>query len=692
MVETTDLLFELGTEELPPTALAHLSAALTAEFQNGLNDAKLVFSEIHSFATPRRLGLLVKDCALQQPDQEIDKRGPAVQAAFDQQGNPTRAAQGFASSCGVSVDELGRLQTDKGEWLNYQFTEKGKSAVELLPAISQTALDKLPIPKRMHWGNSDAMFVRPVHWLLFLLGDEVVPCTILDAESSNLTYGHRFHHPQAIKIIHPAEYEERLRTEGKVIADFSARRTSIIEQIETAAKTINGHVPIDEALLDEVTALVEWPAVIVGNFEEEYLQVPHEALILTMKKNQKYFPVFDSEERLKNNFITISNIDSKNPDTIRDGNERVIRPRLSDAKFFWEQDAKLTLENRLDHLKEIVFQKQLGSIYAKSARVSALASHIASLIEGDTQLAERAGLLSRCDLVTEMVFEFADMQGIMGRYQATRDGENPEIAQAMDEIYMPRFSGDVLPQTKTGIAIALADRFDTLTGIFGIGLKPSGTKDPFALRRASLGIIRILREHSLTLNIQDLIKQSSKLHGKNISNTDVIDEVSAYINDRLRGMLIDEGTSSAMVKAVGMVNPATLTDFENRIEAVTAFSELAEADNLAAANKRIHNILKKTSDKVPDTTDKTLFDSEEENSLLAKVEQKEAELKPLIATADYKAILVSLADLKDPIDGFFDHVMVMTDDEQVRLNRLSLLQRVYQLFIKVADVSVLQDS
>ncbi len=523
MVETTDLLFELGTEELPPTALAHLSAALTAEFQNGLNDAKLVFSEIHSFATPRRLGLLVKDCALQQPDQEIDKRGPAVQAAFDQQGNPTRAAQGFASSCGVSVDELGRLQTDKGEWLNYQFTEKGKSAVELLPAISQTALDKLPIPKRMHWGNSDAMFVRPVHWLLFLLGDEVVPCTILDAESSNLTYGHRFHHPQAIKIIHPAEYEERLRTEGKVIADFSARRTSIIEQIETAAKTINGHVPIDEALLDEVTALVEWPAVIVGNFEEEYLQVPHEALILTMKKNQKYFPVFDSEERLKNNFITISNIDSKNPDTIRDGNERVIRPRLSDAKFFWEQDAKPTLENRLDHLKEIVFQKQLGSIYAKSARVSALASHIASLIEGDTQLAERAGLLSRCDLVTEMVFEFADMQGIMGRYQATRDGENPEIAQAMDEIYMPRFSGDVLPQTKTGIAIALADRFDTLTGIFGIGLKPSGTKDPFALRRASLGIIRILREHSLTLNIQDLIKQSSKLHGKNISDTDVID-------------------------------------------------------------------------------------------------------------------------------------------------------------------------
>lgn len=692
MTKTADLLFELGTEELPPTALARLSNAFTSEFKSGLLEAKLSFGEIQSFATPRRLGILVKDCALEQPDQEIDKRGPAVQAAFDQDGNPTKAAQGFASSCGVSVEDLDRLKTDKGEWLCYQLTEKGKSAVELLPAISKNALDKLPIPKRMHWGNSDAMFVRPVHWLLFLLGNEIVPCNILDAQSSNLTYGHRFHHPESISITDPGEYADKLFNQGKVIADFSARKTAIIEQVKTAADKLNGLVPEDENLLDEVTALVEWPVAIVGNFEEEYLAVPHEALILTMKKNQKYFPVLDSEQKLKNHFITISNIESKNPETIRDGNERVIRPRLSDAKFFWEQDAKSTLESRLENLKEIVFQKQLGSIYDKSVRVSALAAHIASLIKGDPDLAERAGLLSRCDLVTEMVYEFADMQGIMGRYQALRDGEDAEIATAMDEIYMPRFSGDVLPKSKTGIALALADRFDTLTGIFGIGLKPSGTKDPFALRRASLGIIRILREYSLTLNMHDLINESCKLHTQSLSEPLVASEVSTYISERLKSMLIDEGISSALVKSVASVNPTTLTDFEQRIEAVNTFSKLAEADNLAAANKRIVNILKKTTESIPSHTDASLFDTDQEAALLAKVEQKETEIKPLIEASDYKATLMTLADMKDPIDAFFDHVMVMAEDNKVRLNRLSLLQRVYQLFIKVADVSVLQDN
>jgi len=692
MAETADLLFELGTEELPPTALAKLSAALTAEFIHGLKEAKLAHGSVNSFASPRRLGLLIKDCSLLQPDQQIERRGPAVKAAFDNEGQPTKAASGFASSCGVTVDELDRLKTDKGEWLCYQLTEKGKSAAELLPAISQQALDKLPIPKRMHWGDSDALFVRPVHWLLFLLGNDIVPCTILDANSDRLTYGHRFHHPEALHINTPADYESLLREQGKVIADFTQRKSEIATQIKKVAEEVNGQVIVDEDLLDEVTALVEWPVAIVGSFEKEYLEVPHEALILTMKKNQKYFPVFDTDQKLKNNFITISNIESSNPATIQNGNERVIRPRLADAKFFWEQDAKKTLEERLEHLKEIVFQKQLGSIYDKSVRVSSLASHIAGLTGGDPNLSARAGLLSRCDLVTEMVYEFADMQGIMGRYQAKRDGEPEEIASAMDEIYMPRYSGDVLPHSKTGIALALADRFDTLTGIFGIGLKPSGTKDPFALRRAALGIIRIIREYSLTLDIHDLIDESCKLHDTNLTEPLVASEVSTYINERLKGILIDEGISAAMVNAVASVSPATLVDFDRRIEAVTQFSKLAEAEDLAAANKRIHNILKKTQESVPQHTNPGLFDSAQETALFAKIEQKEADIKPMLEKSDYNAILMSLADLKDSIDAFFDHVMVMTDDKNIRLNRLSLLSRVYQLFIQVADVAVLQEN
>ena len=692
MAETADLLFELGTEELPPTALATLSAALTAEFIHGLNEANLTHGPVQSFASPRRLGLLIKDCSLLQPDQQIERRGPAVTAAFDKDGQPTKAASGFASSCGVTVAELDRLKTEKGEWLCYQLTEKGKSAAELLPSISQQALDKLPIPKRMHWGNSDALFVRPVHWLVFLLGNDIVPCTILDANSDRLTYGHRFHHPEAISINSPADYENLLHEQGKVIADFSKRKAEIFAQIEKVAKDINGQVPVDEDLLDEVTALVEWPVAIVGNFEEEYLEVPHEALILTMKKNQKYFPVLGNDQKLKNHFITISNIQSSNPATIQKGNERVIRPRLADAKFFWEQDAKKTLQDRLDHLKEIVFQKQLGSIYDKSVRVSSLASHICGLIGGDPNLAARAGLLSRCDLVTEMVYEFADMQGIMGRYQAIRDGEPEEIASAMDEIYMPRYSGDVLPHSKTGIALALADRFDTLTGIFGIGLKPSGTKDPFALRRATLGIIRIIREYSLTLELHDLIDESCKLHDDSLTEPLVATEVSTYINERLKGILIDEGISAGMVNAVASVSPTTLVDFDRRIEAVTRFSKLAEADNLAAANKRIHNLLKKTQESVSLHTNPELFDSAQETALHKKIEQKEVEIRPMLEKSDYSAILISLADLKDTIDAFFDHVMVMVDDENIRLNRLSLLSRIYQLFIQVADVAVLQET
>ena len=692
MPEQADFIFELGTEELPPVALKTLISAFEKDVVDQLGMAGLIFSECKSFASPRRLAIRVSDCSLQQPDTTIDKKGPAIQAAFDQEGKPSKAAEGFARSCGVDVSELGRQKTDKGEWLSYQLTEKGKSAAELLPAIIQTALDNLPIPKRMRWGDSNAMFVRPVHWVLFLLGENVVNCKILGKPSGNVTYGHRFHHPEAITIDSASDYEEQLSKSGNVIADYEKRKSLIEDQLNQAAQSLNGHVPLDSALLDEVAALVEWPVAVVGNFDQEFLAVPHEALILTMKKNQKYFPVFDKDEKLLNHFITIANIESSNPETIQLGNERVIRPRLADAKFFWEQDARKTLEDRLETLKSIVFQKQLGTIYDKSVRVSRLASHIANLIGGNPDLAERAGLISRCDLVTEMVYEFADMQGIMGRYQAQRDGENPEIAQAMDEIYMPRFSGDQLPRTQTGIALAIADRLDTITGIFGIGLKPSGTKDPFALRRASLGLLRILREYSLSINLHDLITESIKLHGNNLTENATSSDVNTYILDRLNGIFAEDGISTKLVQAVASVNPGNVIDFQNRIAAVEAFSQLPESENLAAANKRIQNILKKTKQQIPLKTDTGLFELDQESNLYNMLTVKEKDIEPLLVKNNYQQILLSLVELKQPIDDFFDHVMVMAEDNNIRLNRLSLLQRIHQLFFKVADISVLQDS
>ncbi len=691
MAKTADLLFELGTEELPPTALARLSDALLSEFRNGLDANAIEYSAIEAFAAPRRLAILVTDCLVQQPDVTVNRRGPAVQAAFDKVGQPTKAATGFAASCNTTVDQLDRTATDKGEWLSFNVVQKGRETAELLPAIAEAALDKLPIPKRMRWGDSTAMFVRPVHWLVFLLGENIVPCRLLDTDSNRFTYGHRFHHPAAIELSHPQEYLNKLRTDGKVIANFEERRLLISEQVAAAASQLGGQIAHDADLLDEVTALVEWPVPIVGEFEESFLAVPHEALIMTMKKNQKYFPVFDSGERLLNRFIAIANIESSKPDTIRSGNERVIRPRLADAKFFWDQDARITLEGRLEKLADIVFQQQLGSILDKSQRVSELASLIASQIGGDPSLAARAGLLSRCDLVTEMVFEFPEMQGIMGRYQAGRDGEDSEVALAMDEIYMPRFSGDELPSSKTGIAVALADRIDTLTGIFGINLKPSGTKDPFALRRAALGIIRIMREYSLTLNLSDLIGTAYKLLKDRLENEATISDVVEFINERLKGVFIDAGFSANLVKAVASVNPADIPDFEKRLQAVKTFSELPQSDQLAAANKRISNILKKIDGPVPQVSDAGLSDSDHERALFSAVSEKQQSTRSLLDKFDYQSVLLDLAQSSTVIDEFFEHVMVMADDEKIRLNRLALLNDVRNLFLEVADISVLQD-
>lgn len=690
MAKCADLLFELGTEELPPVALKKLSDALTTTFVEGLQRANLQHGAVHAYATPRRLALRIETLSTAQPDRQTERRGPAVQAAFDAEGNPTRAAQGFARSCGTSVDQLERLTTDKGEWLVYKLQEQGKPTTELLPAIAEEALNRLPIPKRMRWGTSEAQFVRPVQWLLFLLGEQVVPCRLLDTDADNLTHGHRFHHPQPIRIETPAQYVEVLHKQGRVIADFNLRREKIRQQVNQTAEAIGGRAPIDEALLDEVTGLVEWPVPISAGFEERFLDVPHEALISTMKKNQKYFHLVDHQGRLMNHFITIANIDSPKPELIKEGNERVVRPRLSDAMFFWQQDGKRTLESRIDSLKSVLFQQKLGSMHDKSVRVTALAGIIADQIGGDRAAAERAAMLSRCDLMTEMVLEFPEMQGIMGRYQAKRDGESDEIAQALEEFYMPRFSGDTLPQTRAGIALSLAERLDTLTGIFGIGMKPTGDKDPFALRRAALGALRIIREHSLTFNLRQLLEQAAQQLQAAITEPDCAEQVYGFMLERLKGIYLEQQIPVDLFEAVAATHPASIADFDRRIQAVVTFRTLDAAGALAAANKRIHNILRKSDQTIPAAVNPELFDSAQEQALYAVIEQKADEIAPLMVEASYEQVLQSLATLQAPVDQFFDQVMVMADDPAIRSNRLALLKRLNKLFLGIADISLLQ--
>lgn len=690
MTDTRDLLFELGTEELPPVALKKLSQALTREFIAGLDSANLQHGEVESYAAPRRLAVFIKDCATQQPDRDIERRGPAVKAAFDADGNATKAADGFARSCGTSVDQLQRMKTDKGEWLTYQLQEKGKAAADLLPGIAEQALNRLPIPKRMRWGASEAQFVRPVHWLLFLHGTQVVPCVLLDAKADNKTYGHRFHHSGAIEITDPRNYADTLESTGKVIAHFDTRREHIRKHVERTAETLGGRAQMDEELLDEVTALNEWPVPIAGSFEDKFLLVPHEALILTMKKNQKYFPLFDAKDNLMNYFITIANIDSPRPELISEGNERVIRPRLADAMFFWQQDGRKKLEDHVEALKSVVFQQKLGSMHDKSVRISLLAGYIAEQMGNDPSSAHRAGILSRCDLMTEMVGEFASMQGIMGRYQAKRDGESDEIAAAMEEFYMPRHSGDELPQTATGIAISLAEKLDTLVGIFGIGMKPTGDKDPFALRRAALGALRIMREHSLTLDIPQLLNKTQSGLISVLEDKDASKPVYRFMLDRLKGLLADEGIGTKLFDSVAAVTPASISDFDLRIHAVQQFLTLPEAEALAAANKRIRNILKKVETPIGEMVDTALLQEAAEKNLYHQLNDMQLTVGPLLDTGDYASALKELAALRDNVDQFFDDVMVMVEDENLRNNRLALLNQLNQLFLQVADISRLQ--
>lgn len=692
MAERATLLFELGTEELPPKALKRLSEALTEHFVAGLAQAGLLHGQVEAFATPRRLALRIQACALRQPDRQTERRGPALQAAYDGDGKPTQAAEGFARSCGTTVDKLGTLETDKGSWLVYQVDESGQDASQLLPGIAEQALNKLPIPKRMRWGASDAQFVRPVHWLLFLHGDHVVECTLLDAKADRQTHGHRFHHPAAITIFNPDDYISILEDMGRVIAGFETRKQKIREAVLQSAAALGGRPDLDEELLDEVTALNEWPIPITASFEQRFLEVPQEALVATMKGNQKYFPLFDGEGMLMNHFITIANIDSPQPERIQEGNQRVIRPRLADAMFFWQQDGKQRLEDRLDSLRNVTFHQKLGSMYDKSVRVAELARYIAGKIGGDRELAQRAGVLSRCDLMTEMVYEFPEMQGIMGRYQAHRDGEPGELAEAMDEFYMPRFSGDELPRTRTGIAIALAERMDTLLGIFAAGDKPTGDKDPFGLRRAALGALRIMKEHYLDLPLDELLERAAAGIAplfQAIDSAALQTELRSFLLERLKGLYTEQGIPVESFQAVVGTDFGSIADFDRRLHAVIQFGHFPEAASLAAANKRIRNILRKADSQIPSTVDAALFRQDEEERLSRKITDMTTRVLPLLEQGDYEGTLRALAELRGPVDEFFDQVMVMDDDLAVRGNRLALLSSLESLFLEVADVSCL---
>ena len=686
-----DLLIEIGTEELPPKALKKLSQAFLAGIRNGLGKADLTFADIKPYASPRRLALLVRDLAEQTPHKTIECRGPALQAAYGEDGCPTQAALGFARSCGVEVEELDKLETDKGSWLMYTIEQAGQDTTELVPALVSAALDDLPIPKRMRWGDLDAQFVRPVHWLVLLFGDSVIETELLSVRAGRTSYGHRFHHPEAIEIPMPSEYEVLLESEGKVIADFNRRSTAVRAQVESLAMELNGQAVIDPALLDEVTAMVEWPVAIAGQFEERFLTVPQEALISTMAANQKYFHLVDSENRLMPYFITISNIESRHEDKVREGNERVIRPRFADAKFFWKQDRKQRLDSHLEQLKAVVFQKQLGTLYDKTRRMAKLAAIIATQLGADKQQAIRAAELSKCDLLTEMVGEFPNLQGVMGRYYAQHDGETSAVADAIDQHYCPRFSGDVLPQGPISQAIALADRIDTLIGIFAIGQHPTGDKDPYALRRAALGVLRIMIEGSLDLDLHQLLSQAAQHYDAKVKADNAVEPVMEFILDRLHAYYQEQGIRADVLDAVTALKPVRPVDIDKRIQAVNVFRQLPEAESLAAANKRSGNILKKIEGTLPATIKPELLTEAAEQKLYQALTELTDQVKPMLANGNYEPALQQLADLRQPVDTFFDDVMVMVEDMQLRDNRIALLNQLHGLFLEVADISRLHN-
>ena len=685
-----DFLVEIGTEELPPKSLLTLATAFADGIDKGLTEAGLSHKAVEKFATPRRLAVRVRKLVERQPDRAIERRGPPLKAAFDAQGVPTQAALAFAKSCGVEVGALERLETPKGAWLVHRGTEAGASTMSLLPGIVQASLDALPIARRMRWGAGEAQFVRPVHWVLMLFGREVVPCSILDVPSGDLTYGHRFMAPKPIRVGSPAAYVTTLHKRGRVLADLHERRETIRQGVITAASHLGGNAVISEALLDEVTALVEWPVPLAGRFDERFLELPAEVPIATMQDHQRYFPVRDANGGLMPWFVTVANLESSDPAQIVAGNERVVRPRLSDAAFFYSTDRQQRLDARLDGLRRVTFQTQLGSLHDKTERVRKLAQSIATAIGGDKRLADRAAELAKCDLITSMVGEFPELQGLMGRYYALNDGEHAEVGEALREQYLPRFAGDELPATRTGMAVAIADKLDTIAGIYATGQKPTGTRDPFGLRRAALGLLRTTIERRLDLDLQSLIAQAlAALPFAAPENCarDVYD----YVIERLRAYYVegDAGftVTTEMFDAVLATRPASPLDFDSRLRALVEFLRLPEAQALAAANKRIANILRKATEPVGDRVDADRLVDPAEQILGEQVAAVARQVEPKFAARDYTEALKSLAVLRNAVDAFFDSVMVMADDAALRANRLALLKRMQGLFMHAADLS-----
>ena len=689
-----DFLVELGTEELPPKSLVRLRDSFVAGIESGLDAAHLGHSKLTAYATPRRLAVLVKALETEQPVQEIENRGPPVNLAYDDDGKPTRAAEAFANKNGVSVDQLDTLKTDKGEWLYYKGQSAGAAAADLLPEIVGIALAGLPVPKRMRWGSKDVEFVRPAHWLLMLLGKKVVPATILGLEAGGESFGHRFHAPESIRIGAPSDYVDALRQRGHVIVDFDERRATIEEAAVKAAKKAGGVAMLEPAVLDEVTALVEWPVPVAGRFDESFLRLPPEVLISTLQDHQRYFPVQKNEQLLPA-FIAISNLESTDPDQVRRGNERVVLPRLADAAFFWDQDTAHTLASRQDDLKTVVYQQGLGSLHDKSLRTAELVQITAPLTGANGDDVARAALLSRTDLLTYMVGEFPELQGRMGYYYANHDGEPENVAVALEEQYLPRQAGDRLPANPAGIALAIADRLDTLAGIFSLGKRPSGNKDPFGLRRQALGLVRILIEGGFDADLPALINQAIVMQPANDAAPDTAAELLSFVMERLRAWYIDGQAPGfapgevtvEMFESVLARAPASPLDFHQRLQAVQQFMNMDSAISLAAANKRIANILKQAESVGSTTVDIKLFDAKEERLLHDAVAAVIPGHKTDLAARNYESALLRLAELRDPVDGYFDQVMVMTEDSKLRSNRLAQLGQLRKLFLDVADIS-----
>ena len=686
---TQNFLVEIGTEELPPKALKTLATSFADNVEAELNQAGLIFDKIEWFAAPRRLAVKVLNLATQQPSKEIEKRGPAVSAAFDAEGKPTKAAEGWARGCGITVEQAERIATDKGEWLVHRAKIEGQPTKNLLNDIVANALAKLPIPKPMRWADKTVQFIRPVHTVTMLLGDELIEGEILGVVSARTIRGHRFLGEKEFEIQHADQYPQLLREKGSVVADFNERKAEILAKSQAKATALGGVADIEESLLEEVTSLVEYPNVLAAKFEERFLAVPAEALVYTMKGDQKYFPIYDKDGKLLPHFIFVSNINPEDPTAIIEGNEKVVRPRLTDAEFFFKTDLKQKLVDRLPRLETVLFQQQLGTLKDKTDRIEQLAGEIAKQIGADEAKAKRAGLLSKCDLMTNMVFEFTDTQGVMGMHYARHDGEDEEVAVALNEQYMPRFAGDELPKSLVASAVALADKFDTLTGIFGIGQAPKGSADPFALRRAALGALRIIVEKNLPLDLEDLVKKSAALFGDKLTNKNVVADVVDFMLGRFRAWYQDEGIAVDVIQAVLARHPTRPADFDARVRAVSHFRTLDSAEALAAANKRVSNILAK-ADAAIGEINLTACVEPAEKALAEAVLALHTEVQPLIAKGDYTAVLDKLANLRAPVDNFFDNVMVNAEDPALRQNRLAILNTLQGLFLQVADISVLQ--